>query len=339
MYTHDPPPREENILIVDSAADISCIGRGFSILFYSGEKTNLDMALVGSKGRTLDIVTAAAVIVDPSTTRNIIIIINQAAYVPELAQHESLLHTDQARHHNVYVNDLARCFHDVEGKPGLQNITADGTIIPLRHDGSKYFLSIREPTEEDWNICQVIELTSPEPWQTLGTVRRTRKEKQISEDEIQQWSQRLGRLNLETTRHTLLATTQLVKNVEAETRVMPRRHIKCRLPCLRPKRLSEGFSSDTIFPEVRSSRGFTCAQVFLGERSGKWLYVHRTLEKQSLRVHCTPRLYKVRRCLRVPSYRCSKRREFGRVAVNMPYVLHTTAYVRAYVPESEPCRT
>ncbi len=85
MYTHDSPPRDENILIVDSAADISCIGRGFSILFHSREKTNLDMALVGSRGRTLDIVTAVAVIVDPSTTRNIIIIINQAAYVPELA--------------------------------------------------------------------------------------------------------------------------------------------------------------------------------------------------------------------------------------------------------------
>jgi hypothetical protein len=146
MYAHATPSRNENILIMDSAADISCIGKGFSVLFQSGEKTNLDMALVGSKSRTLDIVTAAAVGIDPTTIRNIIIIINQAAYVPELDQHESLLHTDQARHHNIFVNDLATCFHDMEGKPGSQNIVADGTPIPLKHDGSKYFLSIREPT-------------------------------------------------------------------------------------------------------------------------------------------------------------------------------------------------
>jgi hypothetical protein len=268
MYTHDAPPRNEDILIMDSAADISCVGRGFKILFHSGEKTNLDMALVGAKGRTLDIVTAAAVVLDPTSSRNIIIIINQAAYVPELQQHESLLHTDQARHHNVFVNDLARCFHDVGGRPGAQSIVADGTTIPLKHDGSKYFLSIREPTEEDWNICQIIELTSPEPWQTLGIIRRTKLAKQISDSEVRVWSYRLGRLNMETTRRTLQATTQLVKSVEAENRVMPRRHVKCRLPCLRPKRLCEGFSSDTIFPETKSARGFTCAQVFLGEKSG-----------------------------------------------------------------------
>ncbi len=114
----------------------------------------------------------------------------------------------------------------------------------------------------------MVELTSPEPWQTLGVIQRTRREKITMEDELKQWSPRLGGLNIEMTRHTLLATTQLVKSVEAENRTMPRRHIKCRLPCLRPKRQSEGFSSDTIFPEMRLSRGFTCSQVFLGERSG-----------------------------------------------------------------------
>jgi hypothetical protein len=272
MFTHEIPTKNENILIIDSAADISCIGRGFSILFHSREKTNLDMAIVGSEGRTLDIVTAAAVIIDPTTSRNIIIIINQAAYVPELEQHESLLHLDQAPHHNVFINDLARCFHDMEGRPGAQNIVADGTTIPLKHGGSKYFISVREPMKEDWDICQVIELTSPEPWQNMGIVRRAKAIKQTSENEIRDWSYRLGRLNLDATIYTLLATTQLVKSIEADNRVMPRKHIKCRLPCLRPKRLSEGLSSDTIFPEVRSSRGFTCAQIFLGVES-RYTYV------------------------------------------------------------------
>jgi hypothetical protein len=41
-------------------------------------------------------------------------------------------------------------------------------------------------------------------------------------------------------------------------------HLKCRLPSLQPKRLNEGFSTDTFFSEVRSSSGNTRGQVFLG---------------------------------------------------------------------------
>ena len=101
LYTHDPPGADENILIVDSAADISCVGKGFSILFHSGEKMTLNTALVRSPSNTFDIVSAAAVIEDSTTSRGTIIVINQAVYVPDLQQHESLLHTDQARNHNA----------------------------------------------------------------------------------------------------------------------------------------------------------------------------------------------------------------------------------------------
>jgi hypothetical protein len=95
-----------------------------------------------------------------------------------------------------------------------------------------------------------------------------RTAEKLDEREIKEWSYRLGRLNLEATKHTLSATTQLVKSVEAERRLFPWRHIKCRLPSLRPRRLTEGVSSDTFFPNVKSTRGFTCVQVFLGVRSG-----------------------------------------------------------------------
>jgi hypothetical protein len=101
IYTHEPPKPEENIIIIDSAADISCVGWGFSVMFHSGERTTLNMALARASANTFDIVTAAAVIEDPTTSRSIIIIINQAAHIPDLEQHESLLHSDQARHHNV----------------------------------------------------------------------------------------------------------------------------------------------------------------------------------------------------------------------------------------------
>jgi hypothetical protein len=48
----------------------------------------------------------------------------------------------------------------------------------------------------------------------------------------------------------------------------PRMHFKCRLPSLRPRRLQEDYSTDTFNANVKSIRGFTCAQVFLGIDNG-----------------------------------------------------------------------
>jgi len=53
----------------------------------------------------------------------------------------------------------------------------------------------------------------------------------------------------------------------------PRRHFKCRLPSLRSRRLTEGFSTDTFFASTRSARGNTCMQVFLGIQSGYTLAI------------------------------------------------------------------
>jgi hypothetical protein len=50
-------------------------------------------------------------------------------------------------------------------------------------------------------------------------------------------------------------------------------HLKCRLPSPRPKRLNEGFSTDTFFSKIRSSHGNTCGQVFLGVKSGYIVFI------------------------------------------------------------------
>mmetsp|Transcript_11803 Transcript_11803/g.17014 ORF Transcript_11803/g.17014 Transcript_11803/m.17014 type:complete len:115 (-) Transcript_11803:29-373(-) len=112
MFSDPVPSASENILIVDCAADQSCIGQGFKILYHTGEEINLNGAIAGMQGGIFPIVCAAAVVIDPSTSQEYIIIINQAAYNPALAQNESLLHSDQARFHGVKVNDLANCYID-----------------------------------------------------------------------------------------------------------------------------------------------------------------------------------------------------------------------------------
>jgi hypothetical protein len=95
------------------------VGQGFQILFYMSEVTTLGIAFVGrTDPKQYDIVCTATVIHDFKTQKDLIIIISQAAYIPETSQVESLLHADQARHHHVIVNDIAQCYFDSCGKPG-----------------------------------------------------------------------------------------------------------------------------------------------------------------------------------------------------------------------------
>lgn len=164
MCTDPTPPQNTPILIIDNAADMSMIGQGFQIMFHTGETTTLWGAMASLDGNIYDVVCATAVIQSPASEQAHIIIINQAAYLPDNKQFESLLHADQARHHNVVVNDLGKFFRDGNGKPGKQSIEVDGYELPLQHDGSKYFFSIRTPTTADWNNLPIIELTSPTPW-------------------------------------------------------------------------------------------------------------------------------------------------------------------------------
>jgi len=269
VQTQTPPSPDDNVLIIDSAADQSCIGQGFRILHYTGATIHLDGALDTMGGGNYPLVSAAAVVTDPTTVREIIIIINQAAYNPSLGQHESLLHTEQARHHGVLVNDLASCYTIRHGHPGAQNLEVDGHHIPLHHDGLKYFLHVREPTPSEWDNLPIVELTSPMEW--LGSnhnLRRNRRARDWNSAKIKEWRRRFGCIPSDVMLHTLENTTQLVDTVEAETRTTPRRHHLCRLPMLRPRRFREGVFTDTFFPDSTSIRGYNSAQLFTCADSG-----------------------------------------------------------------------
>jgi hypothetical protein len=232
----------------------------------------IDGAMTGMEGGKYPIVSAAAMVEDETREDPVIIIVNQAAYNKDLQQHESLLHTKQARLHGVKVNDLASFLKDGHGFNGKQNLETEGINIPLHYDGLKYFVKIREPSEKELEQLPAYELTSPMPWQPqeqLATLRRGKRSlDEFTKEELMSWSERLGHLPEDVVKKTLGATTQLVGSVEAETRTTPRRHYKARLPALRPRRCQEGFHTDTFFSDTKSQTGFKCAQVFVGAKSG-----------------------------------------------------------------------
>jgi len=187
-------------------------------MFYTGQHIKMDKAQVGMEGGQYPIVCAAAVVEDATSDQLFIVVVTQAAYNMIIWQHESLLHTDQARLHGVKINDLPSCFKDVHGNIGKQSLETEGRGIAILHDGSKYYMKIHEPTDKELDMYPIIELTSQLPWDMqsqLASLRRSkRKLNKYSKEEIEAWSKKLVRKPAFIAKKTLEATTQFMDTVE-----------------------------------------------------------------------------------------------------------------------------
>ena len=75
----------------------------------------------------------------------------------------------------------------------------------------------------------------------------------------------LGWIPLPTVKRTFEATTQLVQ--ELPMRYPLRRHVEARFPQLNRRRLTEVYSTDTLFSSHGGIGGLHCAQLFCGNKS------------------------------------------------------------------------
>jgi len=57
VQTQPTPGTTENVLIIDSAADQSCVGQGFKVLYFTGASIHLDGALDTMSGGSYPLVT------------------------------------------------------------------------------------------------------------------------------------------------------------------------------------------------------------------------------------------------------------------------------------------
>ena len=137
------------------------------------------------------------------------------------------------------------------------------------------YLEITKPVEDDYELLEQFELTSPNPrwlreplrsaaYRKKGTIRRS------DDIPITEWQRRLAMVPEAAVIKTLDNTTQNYSNLEAENRQDPRRHFRWCAPGLRVPRLNEEVASDTFFPSVKSKRGNTCSQFFAGQSSRRW---------------------------------------------------------------------
>ena len=102
-------------------------------------------------------------------------------------------------------------------------------------------IHIQRPTNEELETLNHYELTSPEHFDPREekSIRR-RSQQKITPDipgnlSLERWRKCLALAPEDVVRKTCKATTQLAMNVEAENRVIGRRHLKSRFAFLREK--------------------------------------------------------------------------------------------------------
>lgn len=156
--------------------------------------------------------------------------------------------------------------------------------FPMQYDGEKLYFSISKPTEKDIELYECYELSSPIPPSIvkprIGHPRRERKATTWEDIPICEWRTRFANAPEHIVRKTLENTTQFYLNIDCENRTNMRQHYKSRFLGLRLPRQREGAATDTFFPSVKTSKGDTCSQLFVGLDSDRW-YVH-PLRKESL---------------------------------------------------------
>jgi hypothetical protein len=168
---------------------------------------------------------------------------------------------------------------------GFPHLEQEGCIIPMKLKNGLLTIQVRTPTEHELNTCEVITLTSDDPWDPSEI-----HDEDLSEEEYiaycNNYFDEPRQINLhwtkakpmdiqkvekffffpgkETMKKTLQATTQLGK---FSTKIPLKPHYKSRNPILSKRRLMEPFATDTWFSTVTSYEGYNCCQIFVGEKS------------------------------------------------------------------------
>ena len=154
---------------------------------------------------------------------------------------------------------------------GQQGITVEGNYLPMHYDQEKFYFQISKLNSEEIKTLEAYEINSPHVYYSNGKcIIRNKKEIQFHNIPLIEWRKILGMVPEEVVKRTIGATTQFYTKVESENRNYPRRHLQRLFPGLRNNRLNEMVSSDTFFPSVKSKRGNTCSQLFVGNDSYRW---------------------------------------------------------------------
>ena len=140
--------------LIDRGANGCIAGNDTKLLEFTGQSTDLS-GIDDHTIRNLKIARVGGV--TKSSIGDLIIIINQAAYMPD---GRTIISTGQLEYYKTRVNDKSK---KITGKtPSI--ITLEGQEIPMETRKGLPYISLRPGTDEEWKILPRVEVTSHHEW-------------------------------------------------------------------------------------------------------------------------------------------------------------------------------
>ena len=278
---------------MDSHADTSCVNKHAYIETIVDGMTVDAIPFDSQLGKmsNLPIVHAIFAYDDIHTSTTTLLRINNAIYIKDMDN--SLLCPNQAREFGTIIDDVPP--HLDHTGTGTFSITSDDSEFHLLQHGPTAYLPVRRPTEEELEHCTIVDITEEHDWDpykgsssTINAINTAQNDDYLTEEDdidnhlvynqirrIQamrvskpkdkltpEYLAQIWNCGIETARKSIEATTcryyRQGKN-GLQRRFRPSRSMMR----YRQLTLPAGeFFSDTMFAKVRSTRGFTCAQIY-----------------------------------------------------------------------------
>ena len=146
---------------VDTGADTTCAGAGFTVLAYTDRYVTLRGYSDSSDEEERVPVVTAATAIDLNDGMTIILIMNKVLWLGN-SQYTSLLNLNQVRYAGHEADDIPLFLSQVSSIHGI--MTKDEVHIPFSLKGKSSLLYIRMPTAKEMEESEHIEPTSDEPW-------------------------------------------------------------------------------------------------------------------------------------------------------------------------------
>ena len=264
IVSNNPNPRETHSIIIDSGGGQTCTvtKNAWRVTHTTNHRTELS-GYQDKNTQVCPIVNAVTKAHIKGRDEPVLLAINYATLIDDDEEKESLVVPFCMMAHGIQVDMVP------EKYGGQSGMTVEETFLPFEYDNEKLFLRIEKPSRQDFDHFEIFELTSPYP-ELRNEVRRSRKRHLPEDIPMSEWRKRLAMTPEDVVAKTFDNTTQYYLSLESENRMDPRRHMKSRAPGLRLDRQHEPVASDTFFPSVKSDRGNTCSQMFLGTKSKRW---------------------------------------------------------------------
>ena len=283
---------EEEVLMgtrfgIDSHADTCCVNK-HAYIETIVEGITVDAIPFDSqlgKMSDLPIVHAIFAYDDENNSRTTLIRVNNAIYIKDMEN--SLLCPNQARAYGTIVDDTPPHF-DHTGV-GTFSVTADNQEFHLKSYGPTAYLPVRRPTDDELEHCDIVDITEENNWEPYkgSNINVTITQSSLTEESFDDYllHNNIRRIQaMQVTKPKDKLTPEYLsqiwncgietarKSIEASTCRYYRQGTKGLQRRFRPSRsmmryrqlaLPAGeFYSDTMFAKVRSTRGYTCAQIY-----------------------------------------------------------------------------